>query len=212
MVGHVSPSHHEALDEAFVSLGDTGPEFAGWLSNHGPMAADALIRLGRADAVPAWIHEYRARLEPTPGVRWSIDEHEWREPLGDPSRLGDWLAHFHRHVHTSDWQDLLALWWPRLMSGAIASATHGLIRTGHVVRTLRERVSTDRLDELGRALGYWAARWQPLPGQAPPAGTTAAATALDLVPAMHVDGGARTRIAHLNDVADWTPAPADFAR
>ena len=28
------------LDEAYQRLHDTGPEFNGWLSNHGPMAAD----------------------------------------------------------------------------------------------------------------------------------------------------------------------------
>jgi hypothetical protein len=35
----------ESLDEAYERLRNTGPEFEGWLSNHGPMAADALIRI-----------------------------------------------------------------------------------------------------------------------------------------------------------------------
>ncbi|GAA5139546.1 hypothetical protein [Pseudonocardia adelaidensis] len=48
---------HDVLDETYQRLHRTGPEFVGWLSNHGPMAADALIRLGSAyrphDAGPA---------------------------------------------------------------------------------------------------------------------------------------------------------------
>ena len=66
-------------------------------------------------------------------------------------------------MHDQPWQDVLALWWPRLLPGAVASANHGLIRSGHVVRALREGVTPQRLDELGAALGYWAARWQSHP-------------------------------------------------
>jgi hypothetical protein len=38
------------LDEGLSRLAVTGPEFADGLSNHGPMAAEALVRLGRASA------------------------------------------------------------------------------------------------------------------------------------------------------------------
>ena len=41
----------DLLDEAYDQLHTKGPEFEGWLSNHGPMAVDALIRLGRGDDV-----------------------------------------------------------------------------------------------------------------------------------------------------------------
>jgi hypothetical protein len=34
------------LDEAYERLHRTGPEFEGWLSNHGPMASEALVRMG----------------------------------------------------------------------------------------------------------------------------------------------------------------------
>jgi len=90
--------HAEVLDEAYERLHRTGPEFAGWLSNHGPMAVDAMIRLGHPDGVPAWIDRYERRLEEPPGPRWSISEADWREALGDASRLGDWLAFFGRLV------------------------------------------------------------------------------------------------------------------
>ena len=46
------------LDEGLSRLAVTGPEFRGGLSNHGPMAAEALVRLGRADAVEHWLDGY----------------------------------------------------------------------------------------------------------------------------------------------------------
>lgn len=126
--------------------------------------------------------------------------------MGDPSRLGDWCELFAQQVHEEPWQDLLARWWPRLLPGAIASATHGLIRTGHAVRALHEPQSAQRLDELAQALGYWAARWQPLPGQQRPAGVVDVAAALDAVPNIGAVGGARTRLAQLAQTPEWAPA------
>ncbi|MBA3249124.1 MAG: DUF4243 domain-containing protein [Geodermatophilaceae bacterium] len=194
------------LDEAYERFHHTGPEFEGWLSNHGPMAADALIRLCRADAVDGWVDEYAQRLEEAPRARWPISEDDWREPLGDPSRLGDWCALFAGEVRRAPWEDLLARWWPRLLPGAIASATHGLIRTGHAVRALREVVTTQRLDEFAQALGYWAARWQPLPGQRLPGGHADVGAATDGVPVLGVSGGVRTRIAQLDLTPAWPSA------
>lgn len=197
---------NDVLDQTYERLHATGPEFEGWLSNHGPMAADALIRLGRADEVDHWVDEYARRLDEEPRPRWAIHEAEWREPLGDPVRLADWCALFGQQVHREPWQGLLARWWPRLLPGAIASATHGLIRTGHAVRAPGEHETTQRLDELAQALGYWAARWQPLPGQQPPDGAADISAALDGVPTVGASGGARTRLAELAQLPAWTPA------
>ena len=47
-------------------LRGTGAEFAGFLSNHGPMAADAMIRLGGGDRVERWVENYRTQLAPAP--------------------------------------------------------------------------------------------------------------------------------------------------
>jgi hypothetical protein len=52
----------------------------------------------------------------------------------------------------------------RLGPGIMAGATHGILRTAHAVRTLSSGVTEQRLHELAEGLGYWAARYQPLPG------------------------------------------------
>ena len=200
--------HHDLLDEMYERMRGTGPEFEGWLANHGPMAADALIRLGRADDVERWVAGYLRKLEDAPGRQWLIEHADWREPLGDPSRLGDWCEFFGWLVHDQPWHDVLALWWPRLLPGAVASASHGLIRTGHVVRALREGVTPQRLDELGQALGYWAARWQSLPPPARGDGTADATVVLGAAPLLRSSGGFRTRVGELTDNGSWSPAVA----
>lgn len=200
--------HDDVLDEAYERLRNTGPEFEGWLSNHGPMAADALIRMGCSAEVEAWLDGYVARLEEKPGARWAIEEEEWREVLGDPSRLGDWCALFTRQVNELPWSRVLTRWWPRLLHGAIASACHGLIRTGHAVRALREHETAQRRHELALALAYWAARWQPLPTHPVPSGTAAPREALDGVPIINSSGGVRTRLADLSQSPAWPPSVA----
>ncbi len=194
---------NEALDDAYERLKNTGPEFEGWLSNHGPMAADALIRIGHEENLSAWVESYKLRLNERPREQWRFEERDWQEYLGDPSRLGDWLALFERQVHAEPWKQVLARWWPRLIPGASAVATHGLIRTGHAVRALRESESQPRLDEFGQAMGYWAARWLPVPGHPHLLGPRDYGPAMDRLPSLGVDGGDRTRLLHLRDDPDW---------
>ena len=47
----------------------------------------------------------------------------------------------------------------------MAELTHGLIRTGHAVRSLAASETPQRLHELAAGFGYWAARYQRLPGR-----------------------------------------------
>ena len=61
-------SANEVLDEGLTRLAVTGPEFRGGLSNHGPMAAEAMVRLGRADAVEGWLDDYLGRLDAPPAA------------------------------------------------------------------------------------------------------------------------------------------------
>ncbi|CAN5753939.1 questin oxidase family protein [soil metagenome] len=197
---------NDVLDEVYERLHATGPEFDGWLSNHGPMAADALLRLSPDTEVHAWIDHYCRRLEPKPAERWPIDGDQWRETLGDASRLGDWLAYFAREMADNPWTEILTTWWPRLLPGSIASATHGLIRTGHAVRSLRQHESPQRIAELGHALGYWAARWTTTPGAGPLSGTASPSQALHQAPALDTAGGPRTRLAALTAHPLWPAA------
>ncbi|TNH30668.1 questin oxidase family protein [Micromonospora orduensis] len=151
------------LDEAYERLHRTGPEYEGWLSNHGPMAVEALARHGHQQRVHRWLDDYLGRLDELPRGLRPIDD--WRTALGDEKRAGDWLAYFDRQLRDHPWRDVLGTWWPRLLPGIAAGATHGVIRVGHAVRALEaDDTNRHRVTELAQALGYWAARWQPVPG------------------------------------------------
>lgn len=196
------------LDEAYQRMHRTGPEFSGWLSNHGPMAADALVRLGGADSVHPWLDVYTTRLEgPVPRAR-PLDPARWQEALGRETLLPAWLALLAREVEERPWTEVLGTWWPRLLPGVLAGATHGLIRTGHAVRALREVDNVVRRVELGQALAYWAARWQPVPGAAGRTGRLPVGEALDAVPWLEPGAheGVRARVAALAVHPAWSSA------
>ncbi|MEU8166416.1 hypothetical protein AB0B97_07840 [Micromonospora sp. NPDC049004] len=210
------------LDEAYERLHRTGPEYEGWLSNHGPMAVEALARHGQGQRVHRWLDDYLTRLDELPRGLRPIDD--WRAALGDAKRAGDWLAYFDRHLRERPWRDVLGTWWPRLLPGIAAGATHGVIRVGHAVRALHlHDANPQRLTELGQALGYWAARWQPVPGAdrllaSVPSTTPEAhpdtagpdvAAALAGVPRIDDQtGGIRDRLGRLVGVPRWEPALA----
>ena len=63
----------EAMEDALSLLAPTGPEYAGRLANHGPMAAQALVALERPDAVVPWVETYKKRLLAHPGGTRPID-------------------------------------------------------------------------------------------------------------------------------------------
>lgn len=92
------------------------------------------MRRGHASSVHHWLDRYMRRLEEFPRGTGSIGAN-WREALGDPRRITDWTAHFRRAVISQPWRQVLEIWWPRLLPG-LATATHGVIRTGHAVRAL----------------------------------------------------------------------------
>jgi hypothetical protein len=174
-------SYLGALDR----LAGTAGEFRGFLSNHGAMALDAMIRLGGADAAGAWAEQYRVRLEPSPQpVGVDFTGQRWRNALGVPSTEADWARHFQRGIDEIGWRDMLSTWWPRLLPGAAASAAHGLLRTAHAARNLAEGLDAHPLvrNELAQGLALWASRFQPLPGAPTLDGTLGLRAAIDRLP------------------------------
>jgi len=209
------------LDEAYQRLHVTGPEFNGWLSNHGPMATEAMVRRGHADRVHGWLDGYMRRLEDFPRGIGPIGA-GWHQALGDPRRIADWTVYFSREVTGQPWRQALETWWPRLLPGVAAAATHGVIRVGHAVRALTEDgEDADHLAELAHGLAYWAARWQPVPGAEvtaeaaagalataePGAAGLAPAEALAVVPRIaDQSGGIRERLGRLAALPGWPAA------
>ncbi|ASW58063.1 questin oxidase family protein [Plantactinospora sp. KBS50] len=196
------------IDEAYERIRQSGPERNGWLSNHAPMAAEALVHAGRSTEVHRWLDSYADRMTERPRGIAVIAPEEWRDPLGDPLRTGDWLRFFDRELAGEPWRAVLARWWPRLLPGIAAGATHGVIRVGHAVRSLRAAETPARVAELGEGLAYWAARWQPLaPAGAGPYRAVDPRTALDAVPRVPDQRyGIRARLAQLADLPRWPVA------
>ncbi len=197
------------LDEAYERLHRTGPEFEGFLANHGPMASEALVQMGLGEHVHRWLDGYTGKLEARPAGSRRITPEDFGSALGDSARFGDWLDYFEVAVTERPWRDVLVEWWPRLLPGAVASATYSLIRVGHAVRALQAVEAAPRVAELGQALGYWAARYQPLPATAAPSGGLAVVEAFDAVPRIaDQTGGVGDRVARLAQTGRWTSATA----
>jgi len=62
------------------------------------------------------------------------------------------------------WRAVLTRWWPRLVPGLAAAATHGIIRASHAARGLADAQTPERVAELAQGLAYWAATYFELPG------------------------------------------------
>lgn len=199
-----------AYDEALDRYHATGPEFDGYLSNHGPMVVEALARLGRPELIHPWTDGYLHRLDGAPRGIEAIRPDTWRDALGDPLRAGDWTTYFLRQSEEQPWGDLLATWWPRLLPGIAAGATHGVIRTGHAVRALRAADSAPRRRELAHALAYWAARWQQLPAVAPSGSSDVSAALERIPPVAEQELGIRHRLTQL-PTPGWRSAMESLA-
>ncbi|MFF0269910.1 hypothetical protein [Kribbella sp. NPDC004536] len=178
----------DAMCDALDRLSNRGYEFAGHFSNHGPMVADALVALNAPETVALWCDAYSRRLGDPPTSTRPIDDRgdAWRLALGDFTRVVDWSDYFARRLTEADWESVLRTWWPRLLPGVAAAGTHGMIRTAHAVRALDrcESVAPEPIlvAELARGLGYWASRYQTVPGNPTLAGPQDALSALRLVP------------------------------
>jgi hypothetical protein len=151
------------LDAALDSMAGAGPDLRNGLSNHAPMAVEALCALGRADAALPWLDRYRAGFLAWPDGQGRIQPAGWRAALGRPERVADWRALLRDELEAGPWRECLDRWTARLAPGLCASATHGVIRVGHAARALGEAETPARRRELADALATWASAYQELP-------------------------------------------------
>ena len=129
--------------------------YRGQLSNHLPMAQQALLELGASAArLQAFTEAEEAHLEPQTAARPArIDI---TRDLGRPDSDAAWRAHFAARIadmgSSAALREALAL----LLPGAGAIAFHGLIRMGHAVLAGHD-------GELAAGLAHWASHFMPLP-------------------------------------------------
>jgi hypothetical protein len=168
--------HTDTFERAIARLASTGAELGGGLSNHGPMAVEALHHLGEDQAITAWLDDYMRALEPAAPA-------SGRAPrLGEPEDVADWTLSFERELASSPWRAVIKRWVPQLAPGVFAAAAHGLLRTSHATRAIRELDTPVRRAELARGLGYWAASYQSLPGTVRARGRLSVAQLLSTLP------------------------------
>lgn len=182
-----------ALDAALRQFHDSDPEFGGGMSNHGPMASEALETMGYPDRIEPFAARYRERLEPMTSGHAMTDA-EFDAAVGNPGARVDLIATVSRRVRDAGPQATLGALVPRLLPGLVAAAFHGTLRTAHAVRAWTRHDAAVRQTEIAHGLGYWAARYVTLPGQPggkPEAGVSVvdALSAVPLVPAEQRGGG-----------------------
>jgi len=204
------PPENDVLDEAFLRFAETGPEYGGGLANHGPMAAEALVCLGRGDAVGKWIDGYERRLAPWPRSGGRIRRDAWMEALGKSERSTDWRDFFGEELREASFAVVLERWLPRLGPGVSGSAAHGLIRVAHAVRALAQRPTEPRRRELAAALAYSAISFHRLPddpGENAKLGIEEAIDRIELVPEERRGGGSIVdRLAPLGETPSFGTA------
>jgi hypothetical protein len=183
--GRLRPLDASARDRRAAVLDDALDRLAGYdyvdgpgMAVHGPMGAEALSSLGMAERVAPWTEQYKSRHPaiPAPSATTRLDpagEASWRPALGDPGRLSDWARLFLAELSEHPWPDVVATWVPRLLPGYGGAFTHGLIRTAHAVRAAETTTEPSSLviDELAKALAFWAGTFTTLPGRPVLAGT-----------------------------------------
>jgi hypothetical protein len=171
------------LDQALERLQGTSTEVVGGGDpNHGPMVAETLVALDRADIVIPWVDAYRRRLGSLLPATSPIASDSWPSALGRVERIGDWAVFFRGELGAAPWPTVLRAWLPRLLPASISAGMHGLIRTAHIARALAGEETPQRLEELAVALAYWASFYRELRGRARFAGTLPVDLALERIP------------------------------
>src|SRR5262245_10732780 len=182
---------NSTFDEALERLRGTGSQVAGSAApNHGPMAAEALVALGRDDVVVPWADRYRRKLDAMPPPNSPVTAETWAEALGAIGRFGDWVAFLRAQLAEAPWRVVFEEWIVRLLPAMPSAGGHGLIRTAHALRALADAETTLRVEELGVALAYWAAYYRKFPGIPRLAGVLDLGDALRRIP-LFLSGQAR---------------------
>lgn len=129
--------------------------YRGRMSNHLPMAQQALLELGAsAGRLQAVTEAEEVHLEPrVPARPAPVDV---ARDLGRPDSDAAWRAHFAGRIATLGSPTALHEALALLLPGAGAIAFHGLIRTGHAVLAGHD-------GELAAGLAHWASHFMPLP-------------------------------------------------
>lgn len=154
----------DAYDAGLEKVHRTAPEYAGGLSNHAPMAMDALVAGGRADRVASWADAYLAKMPAAAGKPPDLERYA-----------------------TGKAKDVLNREWPLLVTGWSSAGWHGVIRTAHAVRALHRAETPARRAELAHALAYWARSHTPLPGGVGGNGKLGIDAALSRIPVVPKD-------------------------
>jgi hypothetical protein len=159
MVGSMT----SVLDEAYERMAQTDFELPNGFVNHGPMACEALVALGRDDQVDGWARWFTNAVGAGPSAvgpnpRSPFD---WRDALGAYQRLPEWLGFYQELLDNSTWTSVVEVWVPRLMPGLASALFHGAIHTAHAVRAVSAADTEPRRAELARSLAYWSARFRP---------------------------------------------------
>jgi hypothetical protein len=150
--------HAQPLDVVLTRFHATAPTYDGGMSNHGPMVLEALEAAGLASFVPRFSEAALKNLEPLG------DAGDEERVLGD-GREAAWIAHYRRRIAEASVELVVRDALPSLLPGAMAGATHGLIRLSHAIRGWTRAPSAVREEEVAHALGYWASAYQVLPGE-----------------------------------------------
>jgi hypothetical protein len=178
------------LDEAFERMAAASFELPNGFVNHGAMACGALAVLDCTDDIDSWARRFaragEASVDPVVPAGF-----ESRQATGDYGRLPEWIAYFAQAIGDDVWPAVVATWVPRLMPALGTALFHGAIRPAHAVRAIDAVDTPPRRGELGRALGYWAARYR----AGPPASPLPPAGDLRIAVVQAADGGARRYLA-----------------
>ena len=170
------------LEGALAALSSRGPVLSNGLTNHAPMVAEVLAKLGRGRDIGPWLAGYAPLLRAWPAARSPLAVSDWQSALGAEGRLGDWRNCLTSELVRGGATQLLSRWLPRLLPGNMAASLHGVIRCAHAVRGWATEPTPEGECELADALSYWAAAHQSLPRLASTETTLGLAAALERLP------------------------------